>query len=91
MKFSYVVQIGAAGLSSKEKSRRHSRGRNFDPIVFKIGTNVGSIKSQIKFENELCGANRRGRTFLEKQKYVVPKGRNISLIQFSSNLVNWLI
>ena len=86
-----MAQIGAAGLSSKEQSCRHSRGRNFDPIVFKIGTNVGSIKTQIKFENELCEANRRGRTFLEKKKYVVPRDRNIALIQFSSSLVNWLI
>ena len=54
----YVAQIGAAGLSSKEKSGRHTRGRNFDPIVFKIGTHVGLIKPQIKFENELCEANR---------------------------------
>ena len=48
-----MAQIGAAGLSSKEKSVRHSRGRNFDPIVFKIGTHVGLIKPQIMFENEV--------------------------------------
>ena len=59
MKISYVAQIRAAGLSSKEKSVRHSKGRNLDPIIFKIGTHVGLIKLQIKFENELCGANRR--------------------------------
>ena len=64
MKISYVALIGTASLSSKEKSCQHSRGRNFDPIVFKIGTNVSLIKPQIKSENELSGANRKGRTFL---------------------------
>ena len=57
MKISYAAQIGTAGLSSKEKSVRHSRGRNFDPIAFKIGTHLGLIKPQIKFKNKLCGAN----------------------------------
>ena len=44
MKISYVAQMGAAGLSSKENSGRHSRGSNFDTIVFKIGIYVGLIK-----------------------------------------------
>ena len=80
-----MAQIGAAGLSLKEKSGRHSRGRNSDPIVFKIGTHVGLIKQQIKFENELCGANTAGPStnfffirflFLEA----------VTMIQFSSNM-----
>ena len=86
MKIGYVAQIGVAGLSSKEKSCRYSSGRNFDPIVFKIITNIGVIKPQIKFKNELYGANRRGRTFLEKKNMSFLKA--VTLIQFSSN---WLI
>ena len=86
MKIIYTAQIGTAGLSSKEKSCRHSIGRNFDQIVLKIVIRVGIIKPQIEFENELCGANRRGRTFLKK----FPRGRNYDSF-FSSNLVNWLI
>ena len=66
VKIGYVAQIEAAGLSSKEKSVWHSIGRNFDPIDFKLVAHTGLIKSQIKFVNELCGANRRGKTFLEK-------------------------
>ena len=73
MKISYVAQIGATGLSSNKKSYRHSRGPNYDLIVTKIGTHVCIIKLQIKFENELCGANRRGRTFLEF--FVVSRSR----------------
>ena len=56
-----------------------SRGRNFDQIVLKIGIHVGLTNAQIKFENELFGANRRGRTFPEKN-YIVPRGRNIDSI-----------
>ena len=89
VKISYVEQIGAAGLSSKEKSDRHSRGRNFDPIVFKIVTNVGLIKPQIKFKNELCGANRRGRPSSKKKNMSFLEA--LTLIQFLSNLVNCLI
>ena len=55
-----------AGLFSKEKSGRHSRGRNFHQIVFKIGTHVRLIKSQIKFENELYGAKRETGPSLKK-------------------------
>ena len=40
---SYVAPIGEVGLSSKENPLKHSRGRNFDPIVFKLGTNVGLV------------------------------------------------
>ena len=40
---SNVEPIGAAGLSSKEKTKILSRGRNFDPIVTKLGTQVGLI------------------------------------------------
>ena len=35
------------GLSSKGKARKHSRGRNCDPIVTKLGTNVGLISSHL--------------------------------------------
>ena len=41
---SYVASIEEAGLSSNQKALKRSRGRNFDPIVIKYGTNVGLIK-----------------------------------------------
>ena len=69
-----------AGLSSRENSCRHSRVCNFDPIVIKLVTHVGLIKPQIKFENELCGANRRDGTFPEKKSMFLPRGRNIDSI-----------
>ena len=58
--------IGVAGLSLKEKNVKYSRGHNFDPIITKLGTNVGLIKLHIEFGDEICGANRIGRTFLER-------------------------
>ena len=61
-----MTLIGVTGLSLKAKSEKHSRGRNFNPIVTKISTHVGLIKLQIGFRDELCGANRRGKTFLER-------------------------
>ena len=79
MKISYVEQIWAAGLSSKEKSCRHSRSHNFDPIVFKNSINVGLIKLQIKFENKLWGAIEEAGPS-SKKNYVVPRGRNIDSI-----------
>ena len=60
-----MTVIGAAGLSSKEKSGRHDRGRNFDPIVTKISPHVALIKLKIKLKNELCEVYKKGRTFLE--------------------------
>ena len=41
---SYVESIEETGLSSNEKALKHSRGRNFDPIVTKLGSHVGLIK-----------------------------------------------
>ena len=55
-----------AGLSLKEKTVKYSRGRNFDPVVTKLGTHVGPLKLQIEFGDELCEINRRGRAFLKK-------------------------
>ena len=69
MKISYVAQTEMAILSSKEKALVHDRGRNFDSIVSKLGMNVGNIKIQIKFVDELCGTNRRGRTFLQRKPF----------------------
>ena len=40
----YVAQILKAGLSSKEKAIKHSRGRNINFIVSKLCIQVGSIK-----------------------------------------------
>ena len=37
---SYVEPMEEVGLSSKEKALKRSRGRNFDPIVTKLGTHV---------------------------------------------------
>ena len=57
-------------LSSKEKALVHDRGRNFDPIIPKLGINVGFIKIQIEFVDELCGANRSDNTFLQRKLIV---------------------
>ena len=46
IKISYVIPIEEAELSSKEKPSKHSRGRNFNCIVFKFHTHVGQIKIQ---------------------------------------------
>ena len=51
--------IEVARLSSKEKALVHDRGRNFDPIVTKLGTNEGVSKIQVEFVDELCGANKK--------------------------------
>ena len=40
---SHVALIGEAGLSCKEKALKHSRGRNFNPIVSKLGTKEGIL------------------------------------------------
>ena len=32
------LNIEVVGLSSKEKALVHDRGRNFDPIIIKLGT-----------------------------------------------------
>ena len=47
----YVTPIGEAGLSSKEKPMKHSRGRNSDWIFTKFHTHVGFIKIQNLYEN----------------------------------------
>ena len=47
----YVTLTVEAGLSSKEKPLKHSRGRNFDYIVTKFHTHVGIIKIHILCEN----------------------------------------
>ena len=77
MRFSYVALIGAAQLSSKEKQYG---GRNFEPIIIKLGTNVGLIKTQFEIEGELCGADRKGRTFLQRKVLRRPRGRNFDPI-----------
>ena len=53
-----MAPIKEAGLSSKEKSLKHSRGRNFEWIFIKLYTHVILIKIQILCENKLCGINR---------------------------------
>ena len=45
----YVALIEEAGLSSKEKLIKHSRGRNIHSIITKLGKFVGLIKSQISY------------------------------------------
>ena len=60
-----MTPIEGRRLSSKEKALVHDRGRNFDPILIKLGTNVGIIRIQIRFIDELCGTNRSGNTFLQ--------------------------
>ena len=35
----------------------HSTGRNFYLIANKFGTQVGLVKSKVKFEDELCGSH----------------------------------
>ena len=40
-------------------------GRNSYTIANKRGTHVGLVKSSVKFEDELCGSNRGGMTFLQ--------------------------
>ena len=74
---SYVASIGVARLSSKEKTLIHDRGRNFDPIVTKLGTNGGLIKIQTEFVNELCGAKGGARLSFKKT--------NLSIFCF----INW--
>ena len=64
-----MAQTEVAILSSKEKALVHDRGRNFDSIVSKLGINVGNIKIQVKFEDELCGTNRKGRTSIQRKTF----------------------
>ena len=40
----------------------HDRGCNVDPIIVKLGINIGVIRIQIEFVDELCGANRSVKT-----------------------------
>ena len=40
----HVVLIEVVGFSSKEKALVQDRGRNFESINTKLGTNVGLIK-----------------------------------------------
>ena len=47
----YVAPIEGAGLSSKEKALKHSRGRKFNWIVIKFYTHEGLIRIQILYEN----------------------------------------
>ena len=44
---SYVEPIEEAGISSKEKALKRSRGRNFYSIITKLSTFIGLIKIQI--------------------------------------------
>ena len=78
---SYVKPIEKAELSSKEKALKRSRGRNFGMIVTKLGSHVDLIKLQIEFGDELCGANGRGRTYLERFFLLFLEA--LTLIQFS--------
>ena len=64
-----MAQTEVAILSSKEKALVHDRGRNFDSIVSKLGINVGNIKIQVKFVDELCGTYKRGRTFIQRKSF----------------------
>ena len=50
-KMVYMTPIEEAGLSSKEKPLKSSRGRIFDQIIFKFHTHVGLIEIQILCEN----------------------------------------
>ena len=47
----YVAQIVEAGLSSKEKAMKYSRGRDIHLIVSKLCIQVGFIKIYILCEN----------------------------------------
>ena len=67
MKICFGAQIQVTILSYKEKALVHDKGRNFDFIITKFGTHVGL--TQIKFVDELCGANRSGNTFLQRKYY----------------------
>ena len=58
-----------AGLSSKEEGLVHDiEFLILMTNITKHGTHVGLISLQIEFVNELCGANRSGRTFLQRKK-----------------------
>ena len=46
-----------------------SAGHNLDPIITKLSTNVGLVKLQFEFEDKLCGANIRGRTFINIKSF----------------------
>ena len=81
-KLSYVALIGGPGLSSKEKDLKHSRGRNFDLIIPKLGTNVGFIKVKIELVDELCEAKRSSNTFLQKNTVILSSGRNFDPIVY---------
>ena len=81
VKNSYVAQTEVAILSYKEKAWMHDQGRNFDPIIFKLGINVGFIKTHIEFVNELCGVNRSSNTFLQIiNSIILSRSRNFSPI-----------
>ena len=47
----YVAQEAEAGLSSKEKTIKPSRGRNIHSIVTKLYVQVSLIKIQVLSEN----------------------------------------
>ena len=65
---------------NKEKALVHDRGYNFDSIATKLGTQVGLIRIQIEFVNELCGANRSGNTFLQRKHLILSRIRNFDPI-----------
>ena len=82
----YVAPIEEAGLSSKEKALKRSRGRNFDPIVTKLGTNVGvsyRLSLEIGYVEPIGEAGPSSKDFF-------PSLQAKMLIKFSPNLVKWL-
>ena len=57
-----------AGLFYIEKACIHDRGRNFDPLIFKLNTHEELIQIQNEFVDELREANRSG-TILKNKNY----------------------
>ena len=75
-----MTSIKEAGLFSKEKYIKHSRGRNIHSIVTKLDTNVNLIKIQCLSENFICETNRSGRTSLERKTRWHSSVRNFATI-----------
>ena len=81
----HLEPIGEGGLLYKEKTIILSIPRTLDPIVAKLGTQLGLVYVIIKFMNDLFESNRSSMTFF--QFFVLPI-EVITLIRLSSNLTS---
>ena len=62
----------------------HRIGRNFYPIIAtKFGSQVGLLKIQVKFKDELCGSHRSRNTYFQNFKNFIKVVISIRLIWYT--------